>query len=116
MSRHHPDLQPCLKQPGTAIGYLCEKCEDLCPTCESHVRPTTLVHICNGCAFGNSAGKCILCGTTPEAGHKAPAYYCYECTVLGRDREGCPKIINLGSSRSDLWYEKKKARQQQQNF
>lgn len=41
------------------------------------------------------------------------AYYCYECTVLEKDRDGCPKIVNLGSSRSDLWYEKKKTRQQQ---
>jgi hypothetical protein len=27
------------------------------------------------------------------------AFYCFECTRLEKDRDGCPKIINLGSSR-----------------
>lgn len=26
MAKHHPDLVMCLKQPGTSIGRLCEKC------------------------------------------------------------------------------------------
>jgi PHD finger-like domain-containing protein 5A len=28
------------------------------------------------------------------------AYYCVSCTRLEKDREGCPKIINLGSSKT----------------
>ena len=36
------------------------------------------------------------------------AYYCKECTVLEKDRDGCPKIVNLGSSKTDLFYERKK--------
>jgi hypothetical protein len=31
------------------------------------------------------------------------AFYCFECTRLEKDRDGCPKIINLGSSRTDLF-------------
>ena len=27
MARHHPDLIMCRKQPGIAVGRLCEKCE-----------------------------------------------------------------------------------------
>ena len=27
MAKHHPDLIMCRKQPGVAIGRLCEKCE-----------------------------------------------------------------------------------------
>jgi hypothetical protein len=29
----------------------------------------------------------------------ADAYYCKECVKLEKDRDGCPKIINLGSAR-----------------
>lgn len=35
------------------------------------------------------------------------AYYCTECTRLEKDRDGCPKIVNLGASRTDLFYERK---------
>ena len=28
-----------------------------------------------------------------------------ECTRLEKDRDGCPKVINLGSSRTDLFFE-----------
>ncbi|VVT51152.1 uncharacterized protein SAPINGB_P003001 [Magnusiomyces paraingens] len=110
MSRHHPDLVLCMKQPGKTVGRLCDKCDGRCPICDSYVRPTTLVKICEECAFGNFAGKCILCGGQGTS----DAYYCYECTMLEHDRDGCPKVVNLGSSRSDLWYEKKKAKMQQQ--
>jgi PHD finger-like domain-containing protein 5A len=40
------------------------------------------------------------------------AFYCFECTRLEKDRDGCPKIINLGSSRTDLFYQKKNFRNQ----
>ena len=30
------------------------------------------------------------------------------CTVQEKDRDGCPKIINLGSAKTDLFYERKK--------
>jgi PHD finger-like domain-containing protein 5A len=36
------------------------------------------------------------------------AYYCKECAQLEKDRDGCPKIINLGSVRVDQFYERKK--------
>tara|TARA_B110000977_G_scaffold74126_1_gene100258 strand:+ start:2591 stop:2728 length:138 start_codon:yes stop_codon:yes gene_type:complete len=38
----------------------------------------------------------------------ADAYYCKECTQSEKDRDGCPKITNMGSAKTDLFYERKK--------
>jgi len=109
MSRHHPDLVMCRKAPGISIGRLCDKCDGKCPVCDSYVRPTTLVRVCDECSFGNYQNKCIVCGGEGIS----DAFYCFECTRLEKDRDGCPKIINLGSSRTDLFYQKKNFRNQQ---
>ena len=87
-----------------AVGRLCEKCDGKCPLCDSYVRPTTLVHICDECNFGAQQGRCIICN-----GHGASdAYYCRECSLQEKDRDGCPKIVNVGSARLDMFYERKK--------
>ncbi|EEQ31086.1 pre-mRNA-splicing factor ini1 [Microsporum canis CBS 113480] len=106
MSRHHPDLVMCRKQTGIAIGRLCDKCDGKCPVCDSYVRPTTLVRVCDECSFGNFQNKCIVCGGEGIS----DAFYCFECTRLEKDRDGCPKIINLGSSRTDLFFQRKQHR------
>ena len=95
----------CRKQPGIGIGRVCETCDGRCVICDSHVRLTTLVRICDECNFGSGKDKCIVC----NAPAVADAYYCKECVMLEKDRDGCPKIINLGSSRGDYFYEKKKS-------
>jgi PHD finger-like domain-containing protein 5A len=110
-SRNHEltrpsDLVMCRKQSGIAIGRLCDKCDGKCPVCDSYVRPTTLVRICDECSFGNYQNKCVVCGGEGIS----DAFYCFECTRLEKDRDGCPKIINLGSSRTDLFYQKKNFR------
>lgn len=89
----------CRKAPGISLGRLCDKCDGKCPVCDSYVRPTTLVRICDECSFGNYQNKCIVCGGEGIS----DAFYCFECTRLEKDRDGCPKIINLGSSRTDLF-------------
>ncbi|KAI0272305.1 PHF5-like protein-domain-containing protein [Gloeopeniophorella convolvens] len=122
MSKHHPDLIMCRRQPGigkhltytpdgvvlthfpVAIGRLCEKCDGKCPVCDSYVRPETLVRICDECNFGTYGGRCIICGSPGIS----DAYYCAECTRLEKDRDGCPKIVNLGASRTDLFYERRR--------
>ena len=104
MAKHHPDLIMCRKQPGIAIGRLCEKCDGKCPVCDSYVRPATLVRICDECNYGSYAGRCVICGGPGIS----DAYYCKECTQQEKDRDGCPKIVNLGSSKTDLFYERKK--------
>lgn len=52
----------CRKQAGISIGRLCDKCDGKCPVCDSYVRPTTLVRICDECSFGNYQNKCVVCG------------------------------------------------------
>ncbi|KAJ3787510.1 PHF5-like protein-domain-containing protein, partial [Lentinula aff. detonsa] len=86
------------------IGRLCEKCDGKCPVCDSYVRPETLVRICDECNFGTYGGRCIICGSPGIS----DAYYCAECTRLEKDRDGCPKIVNLGASRTDLFYERRR--------
>ena len=49
-------------------------------------------------------GRCVICGGPGVS----DAYYCRECTILEKDRDGCPKIVNLGSAKTDLFYERKK--------
>ena len=49
-------------------------------------------------------GLCLICGSPGVS----DAYYCKDCTVQEKDRDGCPKIVNLGSSKTDLFYEMKK--------
>lgn len=97
------------------------------PICDSYVRPATLVRICEECNFGYR-GKCTICGSPgisvsgnlgvldasnvliPE--YLQDAYYCAECTRLEKDRDGCPTVVNLGASRTDLFYLRKKNQNQ----
>ncbi|MES1916605.1 MAG: hypothetical protein MHM6MM_008414 [Cercozoa sp. M6MM] len=106
MAKHNPDLMMCRKQPGTAVGRLCARCDGKCVICDSYVRPYQQVRICEECNFGNFEGRCIICGGTGES----DAYYCYECVLLEKDRDGCPRIVNLGTSRKDHFYNQKKYR------
>ena len=94
-----------------------------CVICDSYVRPCTLVRICDECNYGSYQGRCVICGGPGIS----DAYYCKECTIEEKDvcghvmciginsaqplplqRDGCPKIVNLGSSRTDMFYERKK--------
>lgn len=104
MSRHHPDLVLCRKQAGKTVGRLCERCEGKCVICDSLVAPRTVVKICDECNYGSFQGKCIVCGNDGVA----DAYYCNQCTILEKDRDGCPKVVNVGTAKIDLVYERKK--------
>ncbi|QHS76809.1 U2 snRNP complex subunit RDS3 [Saccharomyces paradoxus] len=105
MSRHQFDLIMCLKQPGVQTGLLCEKCDGKCPICDSYVRPKRKVRICESCSFGKQAKNCIICNLNAGVND---AFYCWECCRLGKDKDGCPRILNLGSNRLDRHFEKKK--------
>ena len=65
MSKHHPDLIMCRKQPGIAVGRVCETCDGRCVICDSHVRLSTLVRICDECNFGSLKGDAL--SATPQA-------------------------------------------------
>ena len=103
-ARHHSDLIMCRKQPGISQGLLCIRCDGRCPICDSQVNQTTIVRICDECSFGHSSQKCIICGSFGST----KAYYCYQCTVQEKDRDGCPRVVNLGSAKVDRLYEKKR--------
>lgn len=104
MASKNPDVILCGKRTGPDIGKLCENCEGRCPICDSRSLSTIPVRICGECAFGEGKDKCVLCGQSA----KYPAYYCRDCVLLGKDRDGCPKIINSGISYNDRAYEKKR--------
>lgn len=82
-AKHHPDLIMCRKQPGIAIGRLCEKCDGKCVVCDSYVRPATLVRVCAECNYGSYAGRCVICGGIGIS----DAFYCKvgaACHALAR--------------------------------
>jgi PHD finger-like domain-containing protein 5A len=81
MAKHHPDLVMCRKQPGIAIGAMCEKCDGKCVICDSYVRPCTLVKVCDECNYGSYKGRCIICGGPGIS----DAYYCKECVQQEKD-------------------------------
>lgn len=70
-----------LKYFSLAIGRLCEKCDGKCVICDSYVRPSTLVRICDECNYGSYQGRCVICGGPGVS----DAYYCRECTILEKD-------------------------------
>ena len=79
MAKHHPDLIFCRKQAGkfsqrklvckkilgVAIGRLCDKCDGRCVICDSYVRPSTLVRICDECNYGSFQVKILNLKQTP---------------------------------------------------
>ncbi|ODV92120.1 hypothetical protein CANCADRAFT_21518 [Tortispora caseinolytica NRRL Y-17796] len=101
MSRHRPDAIVCMKQPGISVGKLCEKCDSRCPGCDAFVNPTSKARICDECSFGRAKDICILCGGTGSS----DAYYCYECVIQEKDRDGCPRVISLGSNVTDRHFQ-----------
>ncbi|XP_006896728.1 PREDICTED: PHD finger-like domain-containing protein 5A-like [Elephantulus edwardii] len=98
------DLISCCKRAGVAIGRLCEKRDGKCVIYESYVCPCTLVCIYDECNYGSYQGRCVIC----RGPGISDAYYCKECTIQEKDHDGCPKIVKLGSSKTELFYERKK--------
>ncbi|KAH3902925.1 probable Pre-mRNA-splicing factor RDS3 [Saccharomycodes ludwigii] len=97
MSRHQFDLVMCLNEPGKHIGKVCDKCDGRCPICDSMVNPTIKVRICDQCSNNTTKETCIICGAKNLA--KNTAYYCYQCYILEKNKDGCPKVINVGNNK-----------------
>ena len=104
MAKHHTDLVFCRKLVGMEIGRLCEKCDGRCVICDSYVRPKNPVFLCDDCSFGELSEKCLIC----NAPASEKAFYCHKCCLLEKDRDGCPKVINLGMARLDKLYGKRR--------
>lgn len=107
-ARHHTDLILCRKQPGIAVGRLCEKCDGKCVICDRYInhafKDIVAVRLCEECNYGSGEGRCVMCGGPGVS----DAFYCRECVVQEKDRDGCPKVINIGGAKTDLFYERKK--------
>ena len=103
-SKHQADLVMCRKQAGIAVGRVCEKCDGRCVLCDSFVKQHALVRVCDECNYGSFAGRCVVRGGKGVA----DAYYCKECTALEKDRDGCPKVVNMGANRVDGYYNDKR--------
>ncbi|CCG22267.1 pre-mRNA-splicing factor [Candida orthopsilosis Co 90-125] len=110
MSRHQYDLVQCMKQPGKYIGQVCPNCDGRCPICDSFVKPTAKVHICQDCSQGHLINKCLLCGNGLGLNNEngTDAYYCLECCQLEKHREGCPRVVNVGSNKTDYIFSQRK--------
>lgn len=112
-AKHEADLIVCGRQAGSAVGMLCDRCEARCVSCDSHVHLKCEARICDECAFNNAQRqRCIQCSRllviSGASGTNAnPAYYCRQCVMLEKDRDGCPRILNLGSTRMDAAYSKR---------
>ncbi len=68
MARHHPDLIMCRKQPGIAVGRLCEKCE--------WCRAQHAVLLCAyRCCVARCLGRCFNKDSRPPCAAR-PAMLC----------------------------------------
>jgi hypothetical protein len=88
----------CRKQPGIAVGRLCEKCDGKCVICDSYVRPHVQVKLCDECNYGSFQGRCVVCGGPGVS----DAHYCKECVQQEKDvsrveREGRARGIGNGA-------------------
>ncbi|KAJ6716319.1 hypothetical protein OIU74_008948 [Salix koriyanagi] len=75
--------------------------------CNLRLLCASRAHLCEyvmSATMDPSKGRCVICGGVGIS----DAYYCKECTQQEKDRDGCPKIVNLGSAKTDLFYERKK--------
>lgn len=76
----------------------------------SYSYATLSLHLVIGSTVPEEGVKVRICANLNSTQGISDAFYCFECTRLEKDRDGCPKIINLGSSRTDLFYQKKNFR------
>ena len=78
---------------GISDAYYCTECTK----CEKDVR---------ACLGGGC--DCFLCGCLwPRIRCRVGLVCSLLCSLL-LQRDGCPKIVNLGTSKTDLFYERKK--------
>lgn len=125
LTDHAPSLVFSYVRPATLVRT-CDDCNfgtygGRCIICGSPGESASLVAN-NGVEERQEGGGEVVSSTSLERERKreltsasfgvvlagiSDAYYCTECTRLEKDRDGCPKIVNLGASRTDLFYERK---------
>lgn len=89
----------CRKLPGVKIGLVCPEHEDRCVICDGYAQMVQMARVCDDCSFGpQNDGKCIVCGSNKA---EQPAYYCSYCVALEKDRDGCPKVMQMSQHKRD---------------
>ena len=58
------------------------------------VHSTNIAYICDQCNYNGD--RCIICNGKGVS----IAYYCINCVIMEKDRDGCPKIIQQEARRS----------------
>lgn len=94
--RHSGERQyMCRKMPGITEARVCDQHEGRCVVCDCFTDMSTVVRICDECGFSKGGDqRCIVCGKDRAS---EPAFFCRHCVMLEKDRDGCPKIMNLSS-------------------
>ena len=105
-TRHQTDLRVCGKLPGINVGKVSEQYDGICVArgCDSFVRQAIKAYVCDECSYGSKGERCVISGMPAVA----EAYYCEECVQLGKDRDGCPCVLNVGVTQRDGYFERKK--------
>lgn len=96
----------CRSRTGPNKARLCQICSDRCARCLNNINEfyESPAYICGECAFGDSKDRCIICSSYGVM----QAFYCRECVLMGKDRDGCPKRSNTHISHSDVYFERKR--------
>eukprot|EP00461_Guttulinopsis_vulgaris_P004146 UN04147 len=103
MARHYPQAIMCRNLAGKTAGRVCANCDGRCILCDSHGNLNTKALICDECTYGAAFGKCLICQSTATT----DARYCDDCVELELDRDGCPKIVNIGTQRAHKHFDKR---------
>ena len=60
------------------------------------------MRICGEWNYRSYQDHCVICG-----GHGcSEKYYSRECTIIEKARDDSPKVVHLGSAKTDLFYER----------
>ena len=103
MSTKHTSVR-CGRLQGRQAGQVCERCSDQCVGCEADRHLREEARVCDACAAQlltslplrrGVAAVCIQCG---GKGAVQTAYFCRECVLLMRDRDGCPRVLTVGGA------------------
>lgn len=99
MLRHsRQDIVLCRKRTGATPGYVCSHHEGHCVLCDigfDDITPTMRpVFLCDDCGLAGESGgdQCIMCGRREITER---AFYCHYCVAMQKDRDGCPRALNM---------------------
>ncbi|KAK9932218.1 hypothetical protein M0R45_019464 [Rubus argutus] len=101
-AKHHPDLIMCQNQQRSedcAKSVMVSVCFVILWCVLAHLFGSSMSATMDRSRGGVSCAE----GLIPDA------YYCKECSQLEKDRDGCPKILNVGTTYKNISiYERKK--------